>query len=147
MVAVKPKDRKYDLHKCALSHTWDSFSSFTHVPQWVSACVINTEDHSLFIFFRSLNVHSNMSASLNKYLPGPTSLWESNHPSAPQLSGDFYLWSIRRVNLNSIVWTISLTYNGGLTSRISHDLFTWLILPKGTLGYDMTQLHHRYFPK
>ena len=34
----------------------------------MSECVLNREAHSLFIFFRSLEAHSNMSASLNNYL-------------------------------------------------------------------------------
>ena len=52
-------------------------------------CVINREAHSLFIFFHSLNVHFKMLAPLNNYLLGPTSLGESNNPSAPQLWGIF----------------------------------------------------------
>ena len=40
MEAVKPKDIKYDLQQLfSLSLTWESFSSLTHVPQWVSECV------------------------------------------------------------------------------------------------------------
>ena len=74
-------------------------------------CVINTEAHSLFILFRSLNVHSNMSASLNNYLLEPTYLGESNNPSAPQLVGTLPLRSTRRVNLNIMVGTIAPTYN------------------------------------
>ena len=57
--------------------------------EWVSSerNNINREAHSLFIFFRSLNVHSNMSASLKNYLLEPKFLGESNNPSAPQLVG------------------------------------------------------------
>ena len=55
----------------------------------MSVCVINREAHSLFIFFRSLNVHFNMSAPLNNYLLELTSLGESNNSSAPQLVGTF----------------------------------------------------------
>ena len=54
---------------------------------------MNREAHSLFIFFRSLNFHSNKSASLNNYLPGPTSLGESNKPSSPQL-WELYLYHL-----------------------------------------------------
>ena len=72
MVAVKPKNRKDDLHSLfslslSLSHR-ERFSSLTHAPQSVSACVIIREAHSLFIFFHSLETHSKMSASLNNYL-------------------------------------------------------------------------------
>ena len=55
----------------------------------MSVCVINREAHSLFTFFRSLNVHFNMSAPLNNYLLEPTSIGEYNNPSAPQLVGNF----------------------------------------------------------
>ena len=47
----------------------------------------------------------------------------------PHNCGDFALRSTRRVNLNSIVGTISSTYNGGLTSMNLHELFTLQILP------------------
>ena len=83
-----------------------------------------------------------MSAPLNNYLLGPTSLGESNNPSAPQL------WrlcpSINKVNLDTIVGTIAPTYNGGLTSMNLHDLFTLLNLPIRTSGNEMTQLDYRY---
>ena len=46
---------------------------------------MNREAHSLFIFFRSLNVHFNILARLNNYLLEPTSLGESNNPNALQL--------------------------------------------------------------
>ena len=75
----------------------------------MSVCVINREAHSLFIFFRSLNVHSNMSASVNNYVLELTSLAESNNPSAPQLMGTFPLRSTRRVNLNTMLGTIAST--------------------------------------
>ena len=52
-----------------------------------------------------------MSASLDNYLLEPTSLGESNNPSAPQLVGTLSLLSTRRVNLNKMVGTIGLTYN------------------------------------
>ena len=50
---------KDDLPTAIVSLSNPSFFSLTHVPQWVSVCVINREAHSLFIFFRSLNVHFN----------------------------------------------------------------------------------------
>ena len=81
--------------------------------------MINREAHSLFILFRSLNVHSNMSVSLNNYLLEPTSLGESNNPSAPQLVGTLSLQSIRRVNLNTMVGTVSLTYNNSPRFKFS----------------------------
>ena len=111
---------------CSLSHTWESFSCLTHAPQWVSVCVINREVHSLFIFFRSRNVHFNMSTPLNNYLLEPTSLGESNNPSAPQLWG-LCLQSTRRVNLDTNVGSIAPTYNGGLTSMNLHDLLHYWI--------------------
>ena len=82
-------------------------------------CVINREAHSLFILFRSLNVHSNMSASLNNYLLEPTSLGESNNPSVPQLVGTLPLQSTRSVNLNIMVGTIAPTYNNSPRSEFS----------------------------
>ena len=63
--------------------------SHSCAPTSECVCVINREAHSLFIFFRSLESHSNMSASLNNYLIEPTSLGVSNNPSAPQLVGTF----------------------------------------------------------
>ena len=56
-------------------------------------------------------------------------LYESLITLVPHNYGDFSLRSTRRVNLKSIVGTISLTYNGGLTSMTLHDLFTLLNLP------------------
>ena len=73
--------------------------------------MINREAHSLFIFFRSLNVLSNMSASLNNYLLALTSLGEYNNPSAPHIVGTLPLRATRRVILNTMVGTISPTYN------------------------------------
>ena len=87
MEVVKPKDRKDDLHIFSLSLSHLRKLLLSHSCALVSECVC--DKHSLFIFFRSLNVHSNMSASLNDYLLGPTSLGESNNPSAPQLWGLF----------------------------------------------------------
>ena len=75
------------------------------------ASEINREAHSLFIFFRSLEVQSNMSASLNNYLLDSTSLGVSNNPSAPQLVGTFPFDQQGGLTLNYMVGTISLTYN------------------------------------
>ena len=61
------------------------------------ASEINREAHSLFIFFRSLEVHSNMSASLKNYLLDPTSLGVSNNPSAPPLVGTLAPLTNRRI--------------------------------------------------
>ena len=77
----------------------------------------------------SLSIYTNF--ILDNYLAGPTSLGESNNPSAPQL------WGLppqlkRRVNLNSIVGTIASTYNGGLTSMTLHDFIILMNLPIGT---------------
>ena len=87
-----------------------------------------------------------MSSPLNNYLLEPTSLGESNNPSAHNY-GNFSLRSTKRVNLETIVGTIALNYNGGLTSMTLHDLFTLLNLSIETSGYEMTQLHYRYFLK
>ena len=64
-----------------------------------------------FIFFRSLNVHSNMSTSLNNYLLETTSLGVSNNPSAPQPVGTFPPPTNKEVYLNTMVGTIAPTYN------------------------------------
>ena len=54
--------------------------------------------------------------------------------------GKFTLLSTRRVNLNSIVGIISLTYNGGLTSMTLHDFIISMTLPiGGTSGYNEIQ--------
>ena len=86
MVAVKPKDIKYDFQQLfSLSLLRDILLSHSCSPvEWV--CVV-CRNEELFIFFRSLYFQSNKSASLNNYLPGLTSLGESNNPSAPQLWG------------------------------------------------------------
>ena len=73
--------------------------------------MINRKAHSLFIFFRSLNVHSNISASLKNYLLESTTLGESNNPSAPQIVGTFPLRPTRKVILNATVGAIAPTYN------------------------------------
>ena len=59
---------------------------------------INREAHSLFIFFRSLEVHSNMSALLNNYLLESASLAVSNNPSAAPLVGTLPPLTNRRVH-------------------------------------------------
>ena len=109
-------------------------------------CVINREAHSLFIFFHSLNVHSNKSASLNNYLRRPTSLGDSNNPSAPQLWGLFPPIN-KEVNLNSIVGTIAPNYNGGLTSMNLHDLFTLQILLDRNIRVQYIIYTNEYIPK
>ena len=74
----------------SLSHTLrELLLSHSCNPMSECVCVINRESHSLFIFFRSLKTHSNISASLNNYLLEPTSLGVSNNPSASQLVGTF----------------------------------------------------------
>ena len=45
-----------------------------------------------------------------------------------------------RVNLNSIVGTISPTYNGGLTSLTLHEFIILMTLPVGTSGYNEIQM-------
>ena len=72
-------------------------------------CVINREAHSLFIFYRSINLLSNMSDSLNNYLPEPTSLGVSNKPSSPQLVGTLPLLPTRMVILSTMVETVAPT--------------------------------------
>ena len=104
IVVVKPKNIKMIpknikmicTTSLCVSLTWENYFSLTHAPQWVSVCVINREAHSLFIlfrslfiFFHSLETHSNILASLNNYLIEPTSRGVSNNPSAPQLVGTF----------------------------------------------------------
>ena len=81
--------------------------------------MINREAQSLFIFFCSLNVQSNMLASLNNYLLEQTSLGEFNNPGAPQLVGTFPLRSTRSVILNKTVGTISSTYNNSPRDKFS----------------------------
>ena len=88
MVAVKPKDRKDDLQQSfslSLSLKRAYLLSLMHPSECV--CVINREAHCLFIFFRQLNFHFNMSASLKNDLLEPISLGESNNSSTPQLWG------------------------------------------------------------
>ena len=91
----------------------------------MSECVcmnmINRETHSLFIFFRSLTVHFNMSAPINNYLLELKYLKKSN-TLVPHNYGEFSLQSTRRVNLDTTVGTIAPTYNGGLTSMTLYDL-------------------------
>ena len=73
--------------------------------------MINREAHSLFILFHSLNVHSNMSASLNNYLLEPTSLGVSNNSNAPQPVGTLPPLTNKEVYHNTMVGTIAPTYN------------------------------------
>ena len=108
---LKTRKQEDDLPIVAISLLSQQLLSLTHVPQWVSVCVINREAHSLFILFCSLNFHSNMSASLKNYLLESTYLGDSNNPSAPQLVGTFPLRPTRRVILNKMVGTIAPLYN------------------------------------
>ena len=99
MAAVKPKDRKDDLQQpFSLSLSLERASPLSLMcPGSVSVCVINRESHSLFILFRSLEVHLIMSDSLNNYLLEPTSLGVPNNPSAPPLVGTLPPLTNRRV--------------------------------------------------
>ena len=65
-----------------------------------------------------------MLAPLNNYLIELTSLGEYNNPSSPHLVGTFPSDQQGQllVNLDTTVGTISLTYNGRLTSMNLHDL-------------------------
>ena len=73
--------------------------------------VLNKETHSLFIFIHSLEVHSNMSASLNDYLLESASLGVSNNLSPPQLVGTLPSTQQGGLNLTYMVGTIAPTYN------------------------------------
>ena len=87
---VKPENIKMISLTAAVSLLSQQILSLTHAPQWVSVYIAtesNRKAHSLFIFFHSLEVHSNMPSSLNNYLLEPTSLGVSNNPSAPPLVG------------------------------------------------------------
>ena len=120
-INTKSKTRKHkdDLPTVVVSLLSQQLLSHSCAPMSECVCVINREAHSLFIFFRSLNVHSNMSALLNNYLLEPTSLGESNNPSAPQLVGMFPLRPTRRVILNTMVRTIAPTYNNSSSFEFS----------------------------
>ena len=88
---VKPENIKMISRQQQSLSCPGNFSSHSCAPMSEcvrDVCVINREAHSLFMFFRSLNVHSNMSSSLNNYLLDPTSLGDSNNPIAPQLVGN-----------------------------------------------------------
>ena len=92
--------------------------------EWV--CVTNKESHSLFILV----------SDFYNYLPGPTSLGESNNPSAPQLWGIFH-WSIRRVTLYDFTWLIYITNSTDRNIRVWNDSIKSVILPIGKLGYNI----------
>ena len=78
---------------CCLSHLFQHFLSHScTLVEWV--CVTNRESHSLFILI----------SDFYNYLPGSTSLGESNNPSAPQLWGLFPTNQQRRVNLYDFTW-------------------------------------------
>ena len=128
MVVVKHKYIKMISNSCSLSYA--SFFSLTHVLQLsVSDCMINREDKSLFILVSDLKI--NYQGRL---------LYESLITLVPFNCGDFPPWSIRRVNLNSTVGTISPTYNGGLTSLNLYDFIILMTLPTGTSGYNEIQM-------
>ena len=111
MVVVKPKEIKDDLEKLfSLSLVWAPLLSLMWY-SWVSDCVKQGGSLSIYTSFR-----------LDNYLPGPTSLGESNNPSAPQLWGLF-----PPIN------------KGGLTSMNLHDLITLMILPIGISRYNEIQ--------
>ena len=81
----------------SLSHIERASPLSPCAPMSECVCVINREAHSLFIFFHSLEAHSNMSSALNNYLLDPTSLGVSNNPSATPLVGTLPPLTNRRV--------------------------------------------------
>ena len=84
---VKPENSKMISRQQQSLSCPGNFSSHSCAPMSECVCVINREAQSLFIFFHSLETHSNMLASLSNYLLEPTSLGVSNNPSAPKLVG------------------------------------------------------------
>ena len=99
---------------CSLSYP--SSFSLTHALQLsVSDCVINREDHSLFILVSDLTI------SYQGRI-----LYEGLITLVPTTMG-----------------TLTPDQQGGLTSMTLHDLFTLLILPIGTSGYNISE----YIPK
>ena len=74
-------------------------------------------------------------------------LYESLITLVPHNCGDFSLRSTRRVNLNSIVGTISLTYNGWSTSMTLHDLFTLHIIPDRNITVQYIRYKNEYIQK
>ena len=58
----------------------------------------------------------------------------------PLKCGDYCSDLQRRVNLNSIVWTIAPIYNGGISSMTLHEfviIMTLLIGTSGTMKYNI----------
>ena len=87
MAAVKPR-KMTSIVVLSLSLERASPFSLMRSSEWVCMwCVEMRRASLLFIFFRSLYVHSNKSSSLKSYLPWLNCLGESNNPSAPQLWG------------------------------------------------------------
>ena len=120
MATVKPENIKMiSTTSVSLSHTERASPLSPCTPMSECVCVINREDHSLFIFFHSLETHFNMSSSLNNYLLELTFLGVSNNPSAPQPVGTLPLQPTRRVILNTMVGTIALTYNKSPRANLS----------------------------
>ena len=111
MAVVKPKDKKMISNRCSLSH-------LCVIVGWV--CVWDRESHSLFILVSNLTITYQ-----------GRHLYESLITLVPLKCGDFSLRSTRRVNLNSIVGTVPLTYNGGLTSMNLHDFIILMIIRVG----------------
>ena len=112
MAAVKPKDRKMSSNSCSLSHLSELLLSSPMRYSWVSVCVKQRGSLSIYTSFR-----------LDNNLLGPTSLGESNNPSAPQLWGLY-----------------PREQQGGLTSLTLHDFVILMTLPIGTLGYNEIQM-------
>ena len=119
MAKVKPKDRKMISNSCSLSHMCELlFSHSCAIVEWV--CVTNREAHSLYSSFR-----------LDNYLPGPTSLRESNNPNAPKLWG-VCPRSTRRVNLYEFTWLDYINYSPDRNIKVQwnaiHKIYKWNIL-------------------
>ena len=119
------------LRELLLSHSWAP----------VSECVCYKQRRSLSIYI--LFVHLMSTSTCWTHL---TITYQGRHLQeilktlVPHNCGDFDLLSTRRVNLNSIVGTISLTYNGRLTSMNLHDFIILMALPIGTMRYNEKQM-------
>ena len=117
-----------------------STSSLTHAPQLSECVYVEMRRASLlFIFFCSLYFHSNKSSSLNNYLPGTTSLGESNNPSVPQLWG-LYPPEQQEGLTSTQLWGLLPQLNGLLTSLNLYEFIILMTLPIGTLGYNEIQI-------
>ena len=95
---------------------------------YLGESVSNREAHSLFILVSNLTIAYQVRVH-----------YESLITLVPLNSGDFSLRSTKRVNLNSIMGTISPTYNRGLNSMNLHDFIILMTLPIGTLGTNAIQ--------